>query len=183
MKALCLSLDLPLAYFACSGAMGSVPRRTRARAPVRVLVHAGGAYGELCEWPLCGDLPAPLYNDFVDLISDRNPGAVGRYWEIGPEGKARLRDGLELDPSERRQLELVERLRLRVRSGKAPWTSQAIVGAVTVSSCIPGRASAWGEEGGWTWEFSEPLLFEDPIPGVRGRPGLFLVEAPPIEAH
>lgn len=174
----CISLDAPLAYFACAGIKDVESRPWRIEAPRRLYIQAGGRYGAVREWMLCEDLPLPLYNDFVALISNRNPGSYGAYWEIGPDGKARLRPGLEIGFGTLLEYELVEFLRRRARAGKPLWLSQAIVGTVEVVEVAAESSSPWAEEGPWHWLLAHGRLFEEPIGGVRGRPGIFKAELP-----
>jgi hypothetical protein len=124
----------------------------------------------------------PVYNEFVDLISDRNPGRRGRYWEIGPGGKARLRPDAALDVQGRREAALVERLRTRAREGKPLWRSQAIVGRVTLSGIARDYPSPWAGAGGRNWIFDDARLFDEPVAGIRGRAGIFEVELPDDQA-
>ena len=178
MVADCISMDLPLAYFSCAGLRDIESRSFRIETPRRIFVQAGGRYGPLRDWVLCEDLPLPVYNDFVSLISNRNPGKRGKFWEIGGDGKARLVAGVAMAAAGRLEVEFVEFLRLRARAGRALWVSQAIVGSVAVVDIAKAHPSSWAESGCWHWVLDEPLLFEEPILGIQGRPGVFQVEIP-----
>jgi hypothetical protein len=185
----CISIDAPLAYFTCAGIKDVETRPTRTDVPRRLFVQAGGGYGAVREWMICDELPLPVYNDFVALISNRNPGKEGRFWEIGPDGKARLRPGIDLDFSGLLEYAFVEFLRRKARAGKPLWQSQAVVGRVEVAEIVADHPSAWAEDGRWKWVLSHPRLFEEPVPGIRGRPGVFKAELPddtplgPYERH
>jgi hypothetical protein len=71
-------------------------------------------------------------------------------------------------------------MRLRARAGKPLWVSQAIVGtALVVASLRAGDAdypSPWARGGAWNWVLADARLFEEPIRGIKGRPGIFKAE-------
>lgn len=45
----------------------------------------------------------------------------------------------------------------------------AIVGSVEIVDCVQSHPSIWAEEGVWNWVLANPVLFDEPIIGVKGK--------------
>lgn len=45
----------------------------------------------------------------------------------------------------------------------------AIIGSVEVVDCVQNHPSIWAEKGVYNWVLANPVLFEKPIPNVKGR--------------
>ena len=45
----------------------------------------------------------------------------------------------------------------------------AIVGSVEIVDCVQNHPSIWAEEGVWNWVLSNPVMFDEPIKGVKGK--------------
>lgn len=49
----------------------------------------------------------------------------------------------------------------------------AILGSVEIVDCVQNHPSIWAEEGVWNWVLANPVLFDEPIPGVKGKLSLW----------
>lgn len=45
----------------------------------------------------------------------------------------------------------------------------AIVGSVEIVDCVQNHPSKWAQEGFWHWVLANPVLFPEPITGVKGK--------------
>lgn len=45
----------------------------------------------------------------------------------------------------------------------------AIVGSVEIVDCVQNHSSKWAQEGFWHWVLANPVLFPEPITGVKGK--------------
>lgn len=45
----------------------------------------------------------------------------------------------------------------------------AIVGSVEIVDCVQNHPSKWAQEGFWHWVLANPVLFSEPITGVKGK--------------
>lgn len=45
----------------------------------------------------------------------------------------------------------------------------AIVGSVEIVDCVQNHPSKWAQEGFWHWVLANPVLFQEPITGVKGK--------------
>lgn len=52
----------------------------------------------------------------------------------------------------------------------------AIIGEVQLVDCVKGHSSVWAEDNYWHWVLENPLLWTNPIPGVKGRLGIWNYE-------
>ena len=49
----------------------------------------------------------------------------------------------------------------------------AIIGEVEIIDCIKNARSIWAQAGCWHWIMGNPILYDTPILGVKGRLGLW----------
>jgi len=49
----------------------------------------------------------------------------------------------------------------------------AIIGKVTIIDCINDSNSVWAQKDYWHWILKNPILFDKPIPNIRGQLGLW----------
>lgn len=49
----------------------------------------------------------------------------------------------------------------------------AILGSVEIVDCVQNHPSVWAEEGVWNWVLANPVLFDEPIQGVKGKLSLW----------
>lgn len=49
----------------------------------------------------------------------------------------------------------------------------AIIGEVTIVDCISNSLSLWAEDGCFHWILENPVLYEKPITGIKGKLGLW----------
>lgn len=45
----------------------------------------------------------------------------------------------------------------------------AIIGSVEIVDCVKNHPSMWAVEGAWHWVLENPILFSEPITGVKGK--------------
>lgn len=62
---------------------------------------------------------------------------------------------------------------LTEKHGILPGYKSAIIGSVEIIDCIQDSTSPWAEPGVWHWVLREPVLFEEPILGIKGKLGLW----------
>ena len=47
--------------------------------------------------------------------------------------------------------------------------SSAIIGSVEIVDCVQNHPSIWAERGVWNWVLANPVMFDEPITGVKGK--------------
>lgn len=45
----------------------------------------------------------------------------------------------------------------------------AIIGSVEIVDCVQSHPSIWAEKGAWNWVLENPVMFPNPITGVKGK--------------
>lgn len=45
----------------------------------------------------------------------------------------------------------------------------AIIGSVEIVGCVQNHPSIWAEKGAWNWVLANPVMFPEPITGVKGK--------------
>lgn len=45
----------------------------------------------------------------------------------------------------------------------------AIIGSVEIVDCVQNHPSLWAEKGVWNWVLANPVIFDEPIKGVKGK--------------
>lgn len=45
----------------------------------------------------------------------------------------------------------------------------AIIGSVEIVDCVQNHPSIWAEKGAWNWVLANPVMFPEPITGVKGK--------------
>ena len=45
----------------------------------------------------------------------------------------------------------------------------AIIGSIKIVACVQNHPSIWAEKGVWNWVLANPILFDKPIEGVKGK--------------
>jgi len=59
----------------------------------------------------------------------------------------------------------------------------AIIGSVEIVACIKNHPSVWAEKGVYNWVVENPILFDKPIEGVKGKLSLWEYELPEEPKH
>ena len=49
------------------------------------------------------------------------------------------------------------------------YDNSMIIGSVEIVDCVQNDPSVWAEQGVWNWKLANPILFEKPIEGVKGK--------------
>ena len=49
----------------------------------------------------------------------------------------------------------------------------AIIGSIEIVDCVVNHPSVWAEKGVYNWELANPILFDEPILGVKDKPGFW----------
>ena len=49
------------------------------------------------------------------------------------------------------------------------YDNSMIIGSVEIVDCVQNDPSVWAEQGVWNWKLANPILFDKPITGVKGK--------------
>lgn len=58
------------------------------------------------------------------------------------------------------------------------FPNSAIVGSVEIVDCVVNHPSIWAEKGVFNWLLANPILFDKPIEGVKGKLSFWEYELP-----
>ena len=58
------------------------------------------------------------------------------------------------------------------------FPNSAIVGSVEIVDCVVNHSSIWAETGVYNWVLANPILFDKPIEGVKGKLSFWEYELP-----
>lgn len=67
------------------------------------------------------------------------------------------------------QLAKVYAYKDKLYGGNEELPCGAILGSVEIVDCVQNHPSVWAEEGVWNWVLADPVLFDEPIAGVKGK--------------
>lgn len=168
----CLSIQNPWGPLICAGVKDVENRTwpTRHRGPI--LVHASGVPDS---WINLSELPPRFAAEHTRLSSEEtaNPRDT---WPVQNQRLENLLEtvcrfyGLPVPipdewPDGKADKMLIEGIK---RLGKY-FPSTAIIGQVDVLDCVHGHDSMWAENYCWHWVLANPVQFEKPILGIKGK--------------
>ena len=67
------------------------------------------------------------------------------------------------------QLAKVYAYKDKIYGGSEELPYGAILGSVEIVDCVKNHPSVWAEEGVWNWVLANPVLFDEPITGIKGK--------------
>ncbi|MFK2681098.1 ASCH domain-containing protein [Bacteroides fragilis] len=76
---------------------------------------------------------------------------------------------------------LSESEKMHIISGKAP--TSAIIGSVEIVDCVQNHPSVWAEQGVYNWVLANPIQFDKPIEGVKGKLSFWDYDLPEEPKH
>lgn len=182
MDVQCLSVPNPMSYLICAGVKDVENRGfgTDYRGPL--YIHSSGRYAIL-GMPAFDDLPVPViheFNEVLGAIQERDQ--TSRYIGISDAGVEVFlkNEDVQTEQSVNEYSLLSEVYRAYRENPRKPFFQvNAIIGRVTLADVVKDARSDWADPGYHHWMLADPVLFRQPVTGVRTtRTGIWTFDLP-----
>lgn len=112
-----------------------------------------------------------IKNPWAHLICANIKDIENRTWKTNFRGKVLIHTSAKTAGSAKELLtpEQFEIARLKTEGKFLILHPSAIIGSVEIVDCVPDSKSIWAEPCGWHWVLKNPVLFDKPILGVKGK--------------
>lgn len=104
---------------------------------------------------------------WASLIVSGLKDIENRSWKTNFRGRVLIHASMKAD----NHWSASEFLREISKSG-TDWSNYhfgAIIGSVEIVGCVQNHPSIWAEKGAWNWVLENPVMFPNPITGVKGK--------------
>lgn len=163
MKA--ITVHQPYATLICSGVKSIENRSWSTEYRGRILIHSSAVMS--CDL-FDRALPLPVFAEYDRIIgADGTVKKSGKILDVIDDVLV-LRESA--DKKHRAEYELLKtEIMLQGDHGTTLFVSSAIIGMVTISDIVRDSKSPWSEKGQFHWILRDPVLFDEPIRGIKGR--------------
>lgn len=122
---------------------------------------------------------------WADLIVNGIKDVENRTWQTTFRGRVLIHASMKSDISgnvgvrqllsEHQRADLMKRNEL-VRYLCHKWVDGAIIGSVEIYDVQTNVRSMWAEQGTYNWLLRNPVAFENPLCGIKGKLGIWEIE-------
>lgn len=114
---------------------------------------------------------------WANLIVHGIKGVENRTWKTAYRGRVLIHAPLK------REDNIFTKEQAKLAIDIPPGYKSAIIGSVEIIDCITDSNSIWAVLGQWHWILEKPILYSNPVLGVKGKLGLWDYEGKiPINA-
>lgn len=180
MTVTALSIRNPLSYLVCAGLKDVENRSWSTEFRGRVFIHSSGPESWDGFFPAEGE-PIRVYDElerFMRLPEFQRARERGRYWRADEEGRFVLDTTYAFGDYEAKQVEFIDRIFRERAAGHVAFLNAAIVGSVELVDVVERYDSPWRTDERYAWVLRNPVLFDEPVTGVKGKLRFFEVEVP-----
>lgn len=96
-------------------------------------------------------------------------------WKTNFRGRVLIHAGMKADNHWSASVPVcdkVDKFLREISKGGTDWSNYhfgAIIGSVEIVDCVQNHPSLWAEKGVWNWVLANPVIFDEPIKGVKGK--------------
>ena len=118
---------------------------------------------------------------WASLIAQGLKDVENRTWKTNYRGKILIHAAATAvkegwDALNEAQLVKVFNQKEKLYGGNEDLPNGAIVGSVEIVDCVKNHPSIWAEQGVWNWVLKNPVMFDEPVTGVKGKLSLWEYE-------
>lgn len=110
---------------------------------------------------------------WASLIVSGLKDIENRSWKTNFRGRVLIHAGMKADNHwDSPVCEKVDKYLREISKGGTDWSNYhfgAIIGSVEIVDCVQNHPSIWAIKGDWNWVLANPVMFPDPITGVKGK--------------
>lgn len=164
-----LSIKNPWSYLIAAGAKDVENRSWNTDFRGRILIHSSA--GDL-DWPGTEWIPKELYEQAIPLVEadtprEELPRQLRGYADLCDWCERRLPG---FSQSVWRDADMFYRnIAEAIKTHGPPLRAQAIIGEVDIVDVIKGSDSLWAEPNMYHWILDNPVLYDNPVIGVKGH--------------
>ena len=112
---------------------------------------------------------------WASLIVSGLKDIENRTWKTNFRGRVLIHAGMKADNHWSASVPVcnkVDKFLREISKGGTDWSNYhfgAIIGSVEIVDCVQNHPSLWAENGVWNWVLANPVMFDEPITGVKGK--------------
>lgn len=112
---------------------------------------------------------------WASLIVSGLKDIENRTWKTNFRGRVLIHAGMKADNHWSASVPVcdkVDKFLREISKGGTDWSNYhfgAIIGSVEIVDCVQNHPSMWAEKGVWNWVLANPVMFTEPITGVKGK--------------
>ena len=112
---------------------------------------------------------------WASLIAAGLKDIENRTWKTNFRGRVLIHAGMKADNHWSASVPVcdkVDKFLREISKGGTDWSNYhfgAIIGSVEIVDCVQNHPSLWAEQGVWNWVLANPVMFDEPIKGVKGK--------------
>lgn len=118
---------------------------------------------------------------WASLIALGLKDVENRTWKTNYRGRILIHAGMTAAEGgwkalNKAQIESTVNMKGRLFDDNGRMPKGAIIGSVEIVDCVQNYPSIWAEQGVWNWVLKNPVMFDEPITGVKGKLSLWEYE-------